>query len=126
MSRPAGEEETRRRRETCSKILALSPKIRYVGMLNAFGKSVAASFRKDVKPLFKPAEARDEFFLTAARESLRKGFAPSLGRNHFTLTVHDKVKLVSFAGENATFYITVEKDATCDEIASMVEKASNL
>lgn len=117
-------EEIRKHKEICSKIHALSPKIRYVGMLNVFGKTIAADLRKGVKPFFKPEEARDEFFLTATRESLRKTFASSLGKNHFTLTVHDKVKIISFSSDTVVFYITVEKDTSYDEIVKIVEAAS--
>jgi hypothetical protein len=127
MSRPrAADPETQKRRELCNRILALNPKIRYVGMLNTFGKPMAASFRQGVKPLFKPTEARDEFFLTATRESLRSAFSSSLGRHNFTLTVHDKVKLVSFTSDTVTIYISVGKDASYDEIAKIVEGASKL
>ena len=117
-------EEIRKHKEICDKILALSPKIRYVGMLNIFGKTLAGSVRKDVKPYFRPEEARNEFFLTATRESLRKPFATSLGKNHFTLTVHDKVKIVAFSSDTVSFYITVEKDASYDEIVKIAENAS--
>ena len=123
-ARPNNMDEIRKHKETCDKILALSPKIRYVGMLNAFGKTIAGDLRKDIKPFFKPEEARDEFFLTATREALRKAFATSLGRNNFTLTVHDKVKIVSFSSDTVVFYITVEKDTSYDEIVKIVEAAS--
>ncbi|MGH9922817.1 MAG: hypothetical protein ACRD38_08710 [Nitrososphaerales archaeon] len=123
-ARPTNMEEIRKHRDTCSKILATSPKIRYVGMINMFGKTLAAAIRKDMRPLFKPEEARDEFFLTASRESLRKSFASSLGRNSFTLTVHEKVKIVSFSSDTVIFYITVEKDTSYDEIVKIVETAS--
>jgi len=123
-TKPSNMEEIRKHKEICSKILALSPKIRYVGMLNIFGKTIAGDMRKGVRPLFKPEEARDDFFLTATRESLRKNFVPSLGKHHFTLTVHDKVKIVSFSSDTVAFYITVEEDASYDEIAKIVEAAS--
>ena len=123
-ARPTNIEEIRKHKDTCGKILATSPKIRYVGMINMFGKTIAAAIRKGMRPLFKPEEARDEFFLTATRESLRKSFASSLGRNNFTLTVHEKVKIVSFLSDSVIFYITVENDTSYDEIVKIVEAAS--
>ena len=117
-------EEIHKHKETCDKILAISPKIRYVGMINKFGKTIAGDLRKGVRPLFKPEEARDEFFLAATRESLRKAFASSLGYNQFTLTVHDTVKLISFSSDTVTFYISVEKDTSYEEIVKIVEATS--
>ncbi|MFQ5920804.1 MAG: hypothetical protein ACE5JV_02165 [Nitrososphaerales archaeon] len=118
-------EEIRKNKETCAKILALSPKIRFVAILNPFGKTMAGQLRKGLRPLFRSDQARDEFFLTATRESLRKPFESSLGRNHFTLTVYDKVKIVYFSNGNATLYITVEKDTSYEEIVKIVEEASS-
>jgi hypothetical protein len=120
------EAETKKNRERCAKILALSPKIRYVGMLNSFGKALAGQLRSGVRPYFRPEEARNEFFITAIRESLRKPFAPSLGESHFTLTVHDKVRLVSFSSSDLTIYITFEGDTPYDEIVRVVEQASKM
>ncbi|MFQ5969417.1 MAG: hypothetical protein ACE5J2_02850 [Nitrososphaerales archaeon] len=117
-------EEIHKHKETCDKILAISPKIRYVGMINKFGKTIAGDLRRGLRPLFKPEEARDEFFLAATRESLRKAFASSLGKNQFTLTIHDKVKLISFPSDTVTFYVTVEKDTSYEEIVKIVEAAS--
>lgn len=117
-------EEIRKNKEICDKILAVNPKIRYVGMINRFGKTVAGNLRKGIQPLFRPEQARDEFFLAATREFLRKDFNSTLGKIHFTLTVHDKVKIVSFGSDSFTFYITLEKDASYDEIVKIVEAAS--
>lgn len=117
-------EEIHKHKETCENILSISPKIRYVGMINRFGKTIAGNLRKGIRPLFKPEEARDEFFITATRESLRKAFASSLGKNQFTLTIHDRVKLISFSSDTVTFYITVEKDTSYEEIVKIVEATS--
>ncbi|MGH9910562.1 MAG: hypothetical protein ACRD32_07975, partial [Nitrososphaerales archaeon] len=75
---------------------------------------------------FKPEQARDEFFLAATREFLRKDFNSTLGKIYFTLTVHEKVKIVSFTSDTVTFYITMEKDTSYDEIVKVVETASKI
>lgn len=117
-------EEIRKHKEICDRILALNPKIRYVGMINKFGKTIAGNLRKGIRPLFKPEQARDEFFLAATREFLRKDFNSTLGKIFFTLTVHEKVKIISFNSDPVTFYITVENDTSYDEIVKIVEAAS--
>jgi hypothetical protein len=122
----SNKEETRKHKEICDKILAMSPKIRYVGMINRFGKTVAGNLRKGIQPFFKPEQARDEFFLASVREFMRKDFNSTLGKIHFTLTVHDKVKIISFVNNDYTFYISLEKDAPYDEIERIVEAASKM
>jgi hypothetical protein len=123
-AKPGNREAIQKHKETCMKILSLNPRIRYVGMLNKFGKTLAGAVRKDMKPLFKPEEAMEEFFITAAGMMLRKSFTNSLGRHNFTLTIHEKVKIVTFASDTVTFYITVDKDTSYEEIAKIVEGAS--
>lgn len=122
----SNKEEIRKHKEICDKILSLNPKIRYVGMINRFGKTIAGNLREGIRPLFKPEQARDEFFLAATREFLRKDFNSTLGKIHFTLTIHDKVKIVSFTSDTVTFYITLEKDASYDEIEKIVQEASKI
>lgn len=122
----SNKEEIRKHKEICDKILAISSKIRYVGMINKFGKTIAGDLRKGIRPLFKPEQARDEFFLAATREFLRKDFNSTLGKIYFTLTVHEKVKIVSFTSDTVTFYITMEKDTSYDEIVKVVETASKI
>ncbi|MFQ5940634.1 MAG: DUF6659 family protein [Nitrososphaerales archaeon] len=117
-------EEIRQHKEICDKVLAISPNVRYVGMINKFGKTVAGDLRRGLRPLFNPEQARDEFFLAATREFLRKDFNSTLGRIFFTLTIHEKVKIVSFTSDTITFYITMEKDTPYDEIVRIVEEAS--
>ncbi len=122
----SNKEDIRKHKEICDKILAISSKIRYVGMINKFGKTIAGDLRKGISPLFKPEQARDEFFLAATREFLRKDFNSTLGKIYFTLTVHEKVKIVSFTSDTVTFYITMEKDTSYDEIVKVVETASKI
>ncbi len=121
----ADKEEIRKNKKICDEILAISPKIRYVGMINRFGKTIAGDLRKGIRPFFKPEQARDEFFLAATREFLRKDFNSTLGKIFFTLTVHEKVNIVSFTSDTVTFYVTMEKGTPYDEIVKMVEAASN-
>ncbi|MEM2920377.1 MAG: hypothetical protein QXW14_06940 [Candidatus Nitrosocaldus sp.] len=114
-------------KDACDKILALSPKIRYAGIVNRFGKTLAGSMRSNVRPLFKPEEARDEFFLTAIRESMRERFYNSLGKCSFTLTVHEKVDLVSFLCDyKYIVYISLDKGLAYDDVERIVREANRV
>lgn len=115
-----------RYKDVCVRILMLDPKIRYAGIMNRFGKTLAGSLRKDVRPLFRPEEARDEFFLTAVRESMRERFYDSLGRCRFTLTVHEKVDLVSFLHDGYIVYISLDKGLAYGDVERIVREADVL
>src|SRR3989442_3365749 len=95
MSRPQADPETQRYKEKCSKILTISPRIRYAGIMNNFGRTLAGSLRKGVVPLLRQDEARNEYFIEAARNQLRKNFERSIGRTEYTFTEYEKVKIRS-------------------------------
>lgn len=117
----ADEKQLQNNRELCRQFLELSPKIRYVGLMNNFGRTISGQLRKDVVPLFSPDEARDENFLEATRNQLRKKFEEAIGKTKFTITENEKVKIVTIPITRGFFYITLEKDAENQEILKIID-----
>jgi len=126
MSRPQADPETQKYKEKCSKILAISPRIRYAGIMNNFGRTLAGSLRKGVVPLLRQDEARNEYFIEAARNQLRKNFERSIGRTEYTFTENEKVKILTIASEEHLYYLTMDKDTPANEVAKIVEAARKL
>ena len=114
-------ERTIKYREECRSTIELSPKIRYVGIINRFGRPLAGQLRKDVVPLFKPEEARNEFFIEATRSQLRKNFETSIGKTSYTLTENEKVKILTISKEDNFYYVTIDNDASSEEISKIIE-----
>jgi hypothetical protein len=108
-------------REECRSTIELSPKIRYVGIINRFGRTLAGQLRKGVVPLFKPEEARNEFFIEATRSQLRKNFQTSIGKTSYTLTENEKVKILTISKEDNFYYVTIDNDASSEEISKIIE-----
>jgi hypothetical protein len=117
----ADEEKLKENKKLCRQFLELSPKIRYVGLMNDFGRTVSGQLRKDVIPMFSPDEARDENFLEATRNQLRKKFEKAIGKTRFTITENEKVKIVTVPITGGFFYITMEKDAESQEILKIIK-----
>ena len=117
----ANEEKLRESRKICKQFLELSPKIRYVGLMNDFGRTISGQLRKGVIPLFSPDQARDENFLEATRNQLRKNFEKAIGKTRFTITENEKVKIVTIPIAKGFFYITLEKDTENREILKIIE-----
>jgi hypothetical protein len=117
----ANEEKLRESRKICKQFLELSPKIRYVGLMNDFGRTISGQLREGVIPLFSPDEARDENFLEATRNQLRKKFEKAIGKTRFTITENEKVKIVTIPITRGFFYITLEKDTENREILKIIE-----
>lgn len=125
-NKPRADPETAKYKEKSSAILGISPRIRYAGLTNKFGRTLAGGLRKGVMPLLKPDEARNEHFIEATRSQLRKNFEKSIGRTEYTLTVNEKVKILTLASEEHFYYITMDKETSLDEIMAIIEAARKL
>lgn len=125
-SRPQADPETAKYREKCSAMLSISQRIRYAGITNRFGRTLAGNLRKGVKPLLKPEEARNEYFIEATRSQLRKNFEKSIGRMEYTLTENEKVKILTIPGEEHIYYLSMDKETPWNEVMSIIEAARKL
>jgi hypothetical protein len=94
--------------------------------MNKFGRTLAGGLRKGVVPLLKPDEARNEYFIEATREQLRKSFERSIGKTEYTLTENEKVKILTLTNEDNFYYITMDKETPAAEVAKIIESAKKL
>lgn len=101
-------------------MLGVSPKIRYAAKMNMFGRTLAGQLRKGVVPLFKPDEARNENFIEATRNQLRKAFEPSIGKTKFTLTENENVKILTLPNRESFYYVTLDKDTMPEELYQII------
>ena len=114
------QEEAQKNKEKCLRILAVSPSIRYAGKMNRFGRTLGGQLRRGVVPLFKPDEARNENFLEATRNQLRRTFEHSIGKTEYTLTENEKVKILTLPNEAFFYYVTLDKDTSPEQINKII------
>lgn len=126
MSRPQIDPDILLYKQECSSILAVSTRIRYAGIINEFGRTKAGSLRKGVVPLLKPDEARNEHFIEATRNQLRKNFEKSIGREEYTLTENEKVKIVTLSSQEHFYYITLDKETPTNEVMKIIDDIKRL
>ena len=126
MNRPQADPDTPLYKQECRDILAVSPRIRYAGIINKFGRTLAGGLRKGVVPLLKPDEARNEHFIEATRNQLRKNFEKSIGREEYTLTENEKVKIITLSSQEHFYYITVDKETPTDEVMKIIDDVKRL
>ncbi|SRR5579884_1908114 len=119
-------EDNQKYRENCGDILGISPKIRYAGITNKFGRTLAGRLRQGVIPLLKPDEARNEYFIEATRNELRRSFENSIGPTEYTITENGKVKILTVPSGNIFYYITLDKDTTPAEVSKIVDSVRKL
>jgi hypothetical protein len=126
MSRPQVDPDIALYKQECGKILAISPRIRYAGIINKFGRTLAGGLRRGVVPLLKPDEARNEHFIEGTRNQLRKNFEQSIGREEYTLTQNEKVKIITLSGEEHFYYITMDKETATNEVMKIIDDVKQL
>jgi hypothetical protein len=126
MNRPQTDPDTPLYKQECRNILAVSPRIRYAGIINKFGRTLAGGLRKGVVPLLKPDEARNEHFIEATRNQLRKSFEKSIGQEEYTLTENEKVKILTLSSEEYFYYITMDKETSTNEVMKIIDDVKRL
>ena len=126
MNRPQADPDTPLYKQECRDILAVSPRIRYAGIINKFGRTLAGGLRKGVVPLLKPDEARNEHFIEATRNQLRKNFEKSIGREEYTFTENEKVKIITLSSQEHFYYVTMDKETPTNEVMKIIYDVQKL
>ena len=126
MSRPKADPDIQLYKQKCNNILAISTRIRYAGIMNKFGRTLAGGLRKGVVPLLKPDEARNEHFIEATRNQFRRNFERSIGREEYTLTENEKVKILTMSSEDHFYYVTLDKETPINEVMKIIEETRTL
>jgi hypothetical protein len=126
MNRPQTDPNTPLYKQECRSILAVSPRIRYAGIINKFGRTLAGSLRKGVVPLLRPDEARNEHFIEATRNRLRTNFEKSIGREEYTLTENEKVKILTLSSQEHFYYITMDKETPTNEVMKIIDDVKRM
>ncbi len=94
-------------RKKCEEIISFSKDIRYVGVFNEYGRTIAGKIRPGIKPIFSPNAVREEFFAISSTIRLRQKSAKVLGELEYMLIIHKKINILLFLQNNVTYYITI-------------------
>lgn len=110
--------------EKCISILNISEKIRYVGIVNRFGRTVTGKLKNGIRPLLTPEQARDERYIESTRQQLRKALNTTIGKSIFTIEKNENVTflLIPEETQDLFYYITIEKDTTLAEINEIINR----
>ena len=120
------EEEITAHRKKCQRILLVSSLIRYVGLINEYGRTLTGIIKQGTQPLLKPVQARDEFFLISTMLSMRSTNYSVIGDMDYAIFKHKKVTLLVFSRKEGIYYISVDQDATFDSLSEMIGKIKKL
>ena len=110
-------------RKKCQSILQISNNIRYVGVVNAYGRTLTGIIKPDVKPLMKSETIKNELFVISILMTLRKESTSVVGKLDYVLLHHQKISILLFQKNNVTYYVTIDKkEKKIDKIIASIGK----
>jgi hypothetical protein len=123
-NKDAKKDEMAINKEKCLSFLNISEKIRYVGIINRFGRTITGKLKSGIRPLLTPEQARDERYIESTRQQLRKALEVSIGRSIFTIEKNENVTflLIPDKSNDNFYYMTLEKDTPLTEINDIINK----
>lgn len=110
-------------RKQCQSILKISNNIRYVGIINIYGRTLTGIVRPNLKPLLKSEQVKNEFFIISTLMSLRKGTVNSVGKLDHVVLQHEKVTIVLLNKKDITYYVSINrKEKGLEKIINSIKK----
>jgi hypothetical protein len=113
-------EEIANYRKKCQRILTISKSVRYVGLINQYGRTLTGIIRPGTNVILKLGPARNEFFLMSTLFSMRNKISSALGNMDYAIFKHDKVTLIVLQSNEGIYYVSVNKSATPNAIAKLI------
>ena len=110
-------------RKQCQKILEVSKNVRYAGVINVYGRTLAGIVQPNLKPLLKSEQVKNEFFIISTLISLRKNTASTVGKLEHVILQHQKVTIVLVQKNEITYYVSINrKEKGLEKIISSIKK----
>lgn len=125
-NRDLSKDAIQKNKDKCGKIISLSKRIRYVGMINDFGRTIAGKLRVGMVPLLNTEQAINDHFIEATRNNLRKAFYSVIGNAIYTLTEHEKVIMLTVPTDWGFYYITLDKETDYVETREIIDSVRKL
>ena len=110
-------------RKKCQQIMKVSKSIRYVGVINEYGRTLSGIIRPGVKPLLKSEQVKNEFFIISTLMTLRKSPDSPLGKLDYVVLKHQKVSILVFQQNKETYYVSISgKEKRLNKIIPKIKK----
>jgi hypothetical protein len=109
-------------RKQCQTILKISNNIRYVGVINVYGRTLTGMIQVNLKPLLKSEQVKNEFFIISSLMSLRKDMSNSVGKLDHVIIEHQKITIILIQKKDVTYYVSInKKEKNLEKIISLIK-----
>ncbi len=105
----------------CENIVAISPFIRFVGVISERGNLLAYKRRDDLEPFLDKDNTKYQFSHIAIKTDLESFFDNNLGEVEFVWEERKKVQTISFAIGKLRVWISIDKKVLRSEMLRIVD-----
>ena len=105
----------------CKAISAISPFIRFVGVVSESGELLANKRRHDLEPLLDAKDTQYQFSHIAIKTDLEGFFDKNLGEVEFVWEEREKVQIISFAIKKLRVWISIDKKVLRSEMLRIID-----
>ena len=112
-------------RKNCQNILAVSKSVRYAGVINEYGRTLTGMISPGIRPILKPEDAKNEFFIVSNLITLRHIQSKAFGSLDHVVLQHKKAVIVCIPDGDVVYYVSLNPtakslDDTIRKIKSLV------
>jgi len=105
----------------CGNITAISPFVRFVGVVGESGELLAYRRRRDLEPLLNAKDTQYQFSHIAIKTDLEGFFDKNLGEIEFVWEERAKVQTISFAIKKIRVWISIDKKVLRTEMLRIID-----
>jgi len=105
----------------CGNIVAISPFVRFVGVVGESGELLAYRRRQDLEPLLDAKDTQYQFSHIAIKTDLEGFFDNNLGEIEFVWEERAKVQTISFAIKKIRVWISIDKKVLRTEMLRIID-----
>jgi len=105
----------------CNSISAISPFIRFVGVIGESGELLANKRRSELEPLLDAKDTQYQFSHIAIKTDLEGFFDNNLGEIEFVWEERKKVQIISFAIKKLRVWVSIDKKALRTEMLRIID-----
>lgn len=105
----------------CDEIMVISPYIRFVGIIDEYGKLQAYKRKDGLKPLLDKKDTKYQFSHIAIKTDLESFFDQNLGEVEFVWEERKEVQIISFAIKKNRIWVSINKNVIRSEMLRIID-----
>jgi hypothetical protein len=106
----------------CDRIIKLDRSIRFVGIVNNRGEVIEGGFKQGVEPLLNGTDEQHMYIHSLSNLTMLQSYSDRLGTLRYSLTEHEKVKLMTFPLGDGILCLSTMPKANMNKIRDKVMK----